>query len=219
MTNTPCPANKRLEPGLSGTWVTRGSDLLGVIVAVYENEPYAHMLPIRQVFSDIQSLLAQDEKFPEVGILFESPLIGRKSTDMISEIRLPRDTIEVSLEPSFHTNNQRHIGIDTGSQEVIAKKGQKQTSVGPEEPKQAPAEQNASRNNHQFPTLPIVLNEQNVLTRPRLAAIITGVCLTSFVLGLVSGGSLTISFRCLTAFRILLCFPRSCQSLLTNLTR
>ena len=84
MTNSSCPANKLPEPGLSGTWVTRGSDLLGVIVAVYENEPYAHMLPIHRVFSDIRSLFAQDGKFPEVGICLQSSLIGRKSADMMS---------------------------------------------------------------------------------------------------------------------------------------
>lgn len=45
----------RTGKGSSGAWVVRGSDLLGVIVAVYDNEPYAHMLPIEQVFSAIRS--------------------------------------------------------------------------------------------------------------------------------------------------------------------
>jgi hypothetical protein len=48
--------------GSSGAWVVRGSDLLGVIVAVYDNEPYAHMLPIEQVFSGIRSAYTDDTK-------------------------------------------------------------------------------------------------------------------------------------------------------------
>jgi hypothetical protein len=140
------------------------------------------MLPIRQVFSDIQSLLTQNEKRSEVGISLGRSSTGTNSKDELSELQL-RDAVKISLEPSFHINNQPHSGIDTDGQQVRAKREQHQTSVGPQEPKQALAEQDASRNNHQLPTLPVVLKEQRKLS---LAVISIGLCLTSFVLGLVS---------------------------------
>jgi hypothetical protein len=48
-------ADYKTEKGSSGAWVVRGSDLLGVIVATYDNESYAHMLPIEQVFDGIRT--------------------------------------------------------------------------------------------------------------------------------------------------------------------
>jgi hypothetical protein len=57
------------EKGTSGAWVVRGSTLLGVIVAVYENEPYAHMLPMEQVFADIRAAYTDHAASPmNVGI-------------------------------------------------------------------------------------------------------------------------------------------------------
>ncbi|KAF1993486.1 MFS general substrate transporter [Amniculicola lignicola CBS 123094] len=56
-----------LELGLSGSWVVRGADLLGMIIAVYTDEPYAHMLPITQILSDIQAMLSNGDSVPQVG--------------------------------------------------------------------------------------------------------------------------------------------------------
>jgi hypothetical protein len=49
--------------------VVSGSDLLGVIVAVYDNQPYAHMMPISDVFSGIQSILTENLIRPSIRVL------------------------------------------------------------------------------------------------------------------------------------------------------
>jgi hypothetical protein len=43
--------------------------LIGVIVAVYDNEPYAHMLPIESVFSGIRITIPEHLKHAEVQLL------------------------------------------------------------------------------------------------------------------------------------------------------
>lgn len=43
------------ERGLSGVWVLQQLRLIGIIVAVYEREPYAHMLQISQIVCDIKN--------------------------------------------------------------------------------------------------------------------------------------------------------------------
>jgi hypothetical protein len=48
------------EQGLSGAWVVRGSHLIGMILAVYEDEPYAHVLPISSVFRAIETFLSKE---------------------------------------------------------------------------------------------------------------------------------------------------------------
>ncbi|KAF2685155.1 hypothetical protein K458DRAFT_486797 [Lentithecium fluviatile CBS 122367] len=48
--------DERLERGSSGAWVVRGTKLLGMIVAVYDQEQYAHMLPMHKVFADITTV-------------------------------------------------------------------------------------------------------------------------------------------------------------------
>jgi hypothetical protein len=57
-----------LERGLSGAWVICGGQLAGIIIAVYDNEPYAHMLPIGQVFSDIKAVLSGGISVPTIGL-------------------------------------------------------------------------------------------------------------------------------------------------------
>jgi hypothetical protein len=59
-------ANGIPERGSSGAWVVQGSSLLGIIIAVYDNEPYAHMLDITNVFHDIRALLSDGEQIPSV---------------------------------------------------------------------------------------------------------------------------------------------------------
>ena len=44
------------EQGSSGAWIVSGTLLLGVTIAVYDHEPYARMLPISSVSSDIRAL-------------------------------------------------------------------------------------------------------------------------------------------------------------------
>jgi hypothetical protein len=43
--------------------------LIGVIVAVYDNEPYAHMLPIESVFSGIRTTIPDNLKHVELQLL------------------------------------------------------------------------------------------------------------------------------------------------------
>ncbi|KAF2728232.1 hypothetical protein EJ04DRAFT_569684 [Polyplosphaeria fusca] len=57
-----------LAAGMSGTWVVCGSTLVGMIIAIYAGESYAHMLPITDVFSDIQSLLGDGGDQPPVDL-------------------------------------------------------------------------------------------------------------------------------------------------------
>ena len=44
--------------------MVRGSGLLGIIIAVYEKEPYVHMLPIGQIFHDISRELQAEVGLP-----------------------------------------------------------------------------------------------------------------------------------------------------------
>jgi hypothetical protein len=43
-----------------------------MILAVYDDEPYAHMLPMHQVFADIQAVLQKDGKMPTVSLDLQS---------------------------------------------------------------------------------------------------------------------------------------------------
>lgn len=68
-----------LELGLSGCWVVRGSKLLGIIVAVYEVEPYAHMIPASAIFSDIKSLVSKETEVRELSLeINDVEAIGNK---------------------------------------------------------------------------------------------------------------------------------------------
>ncbi|KAK3339869.1 hypothetical protein B0T25DRAFT_523546 [Lasiosphaeria hispida] len=51
-----------LAPGSSGAWVVRDNHLLGMILAGYESEPKAHMMPAHQLFSDIQDSIPQQQR-------------------------------------------------------------------------------------------------------------------------------------------------------------
>jgi tetratricopeptide (TPR) repeat protein len=64
----PNRANDQSEQGSSGAWVVCGTKLIGMIIAVYENEPYAHMIEVNTIFSDIKSLLADGESVPHVSL-------------------------------------------------------------------------------------------------------------------------------------------------------
>ena len=46
-----------LALGSSGAWVLRGDTFCGMIIAGYENEPFAHMISGKQLASDIESSL------------------------------------------------------------------------------------------------------------------------------------------------------------------
>ncbi|KAF2827038.1 hypothetical protein CC86DRAFT_466786 [Ophiobolus disseminans] len=56
-------------PGASGTWVVDGNALLGIIIAVYDGEDYAHMLPIGPVFASIQAVCRQGSQLPSLKVL------------------------------------------------------------------------------------------------------------------------------------------------------
>jgi hypothetical protein len=49
--------NSNTEKGLSGAWVVHENTLLGILVAVYDRDACAHMLPIHKVFSDIRTAM------------------------------------------------------------------------------------------------------------------------------------------------------------------
>lgn len=57
-----------LECGVSGAWVLSDGKLAGVMIAIYDDEPYAHMLPISQFFSDIKALLGNGVSHPVISL-------------------------------------------------------------------------------------------------------------------------------------------------------
>jgi len=57
----------------------RGSKLLGIIVAVYEVEPYANMIPASAIFSDIKSLVSKETEVRELSLeINDVEAIGNK---------------------------------------------------------------------------------------------------------------------------------------------
>lgn len=88
--------NFHLAFGASGAWVVRGESLLGYIIG--GANPYAHMLPIEQLFQSIQDL------YHQCGKLRPYITIGR-----------PPKQIEDSV-PSFNgLNHVRPKSIETSS--------------------------------------------------------------------------------------------------------
>lgn len=94
MVNKMSVTDTTLEKGLSGAWVVHGNGLLGMIVAIYDHEPYAHMLPMQKVFSDIQTTFTSDGRHPHVDISIANVLEdARKYTESgsILSFRIQRD--------------------------------------------------------------------------------------------------------------------------------
>lgn len=80
------PANYSSEQGLSGAWVVSGDQLLGMIIAVYDDEPYAHMLEMTKVISDIRALMSTEDRIPQVALV-EPPCLA--SATAIEPLRKP----------------------------------------------------------------------------------------------------------------------------------
>ncbi|KAL1633086.1 hypothetical protein SLS56_003157 [Neofusicoccum ribis] len=57
--------------GSSGSWVVRGSSLLGVIVASYKHDPYVHMIPAEKIFADINGLYGPEAN--PIGVTLPCP--------------------------------------------------------------------------------------------------------------------------------------------------
>ena len=76
-------------PGSSGSWVVRGSRLLGQIIAVYDGEPYAHMMPIGEVTSGIKAAFGSAQS-PEVSLQIRTnssirPIDGEENAPSLLE--------------------------------------------------------------------------------------------------------------------------------------
>lgn len=89
-------------PGASGTWVVDGNALLGIIIAVYDNEPYAHMIPIASIFSGIQDMFSKHSKHPEVHILKAECIEKRRQ-------ELPRTSQPRASFPNVETTSLESI--------------------------------------------------------------------------------------------------------------
>jgi hypothetical protein len=76
-----------IDRGSSGAWVVQGSKLIGIIIAVYDDEPYAHMLDIASVFQDIRALLSDGEHVPNVLVSGQVTLDTQpnESTSLLTE--------------------------------------------------------------------------------------------------------------------------------------
>ncbi|KAF2789692.1 MFS general substrate transporter [Melanomma pulvis-pyrius CBS 109.77] len=155
-----------LELGLSGTWVTRGSDLLGMIVAIYEDEPYAHMLPIHQVFSDIKSLLAKDGHLPKVEIDIGVSSMGIEQGDRIIDILEPFDEKEVRKDSRPEEKRLKRMREQDVSNTL------------------SPTENGTSEDNRQDTPAHNPFNENHILSGLYLAIFLTGLCLMHFAIGL-----------------------------------
>jgi hypothetical protein len=59
----------RIERGFSGTWVVADGESIGMIVAVYDNQPYVHMIPMASIFQSIRRTLRQRSEDSEVRML------------------------------------------------------------------------------------------------------------------------------------------------------
>jgi hypothetical protein len=88
-----------------------GRALLGVITAVYEDEPYAHMIPITSIFSGIESMLSKDSKRAKIEMIAygrpnarKHDLISNETTSEPSvdkKVWLAKNQIDVQLEALF----------------------------------------------------------------------------------------------------------------------
>jgi hypothetical protein len=88
--------------------------LLGVITAVYDDEPYAHIIPITSIFSGIESMFSRDLKRSKIEMIADGRL-NAKNHDLISNeatsepsvdkaVWLEKNQIDIQLEtlvPSF----------------------------------------------------------------------------------------------------------------------
>lgn len=48
------------EPGCSGSWVVRGDTLIGMVVAIYKDEPFAQIITAAKLVSDIKASVSFD---------------------------------------------------------------------------------------------------------------------------------------------------------------
>lgn len=121
-----------LERGTSGAWVVQGSFLLGIIVAVYEHEPYAHMLEMTSVFDSV--LLFNNEKPPTINLDLNSQEQKQKHFRHYKKRELNTDARAVeksgpitklikwkkSSFPSLRTQNSAESGHDKQQKSVTA---------------------------------------------------------------------------------------------------
>ncbi|KAF2105672.1 hypothetical protein BDV96DRAFT_677252 [Lophiotrema nucula] len=85
-----------LSVGVSGAWVARDAELLGMIIAVYADEPYAHMLPIEDIFSDLRSTLITGDRVPKIDLNLKEALTESTEVPYIAPV-IGRDSLEISM--------------------------------------------------------------------------------------------------------------------------
>jgi hypothetical protein len=73
----------KIDRGFSGTWVVSNGEAIGMIVAVYDNQPYVHIIPMASVFPSIRNVLRERLEDPEVRI--KSTVINTASDLELSE--------------------------------------------------------------------------------------------------------------------------------------
>ena len=95
------PADLYTEQGLSGAWVVSGETLLGVIIAIYDDEPYAHMLEITSIFSDVRALMSSGDRVPVIS------LIDRPNSQTAQDPTVSHAHTMVDLQPSVQIVPQK----------------------------------------------------------------------------------------------------------------
>ncbi|KAI1428190.1 hypothetical protein F5Y12DRAFT_79496 [Xylaria sp. FL1777] len=83
--------DESLAPGTSGSWVVSGSSLQGIVIASYNQEPIAHMIPAQRLFRDIMSA------FPPLLSVSLPPVTGR--------VKEKHDGSKIKLELSVSDSN------------------------------------------------------------------------------------------------------------------
>jgi hypothetical protein len=89
----------KIDRGFSGTWVVSSGEAIGMIVAVYENEPYVHMLSMGSVFSSVRKTLLGAIKDPEVRILSTVDSLANSS-----------ERLQARSRPNSHVDVPAHTG-------------------------------------------------------------------------------------------------------------
>jgi hypothetical protein len=100
------------EKDCSDVWAVRGSDILGMIVATYDNEPYAHMLPIEQVFAGTRSSYT-DRVGGSVGVDIGLPLVNTTTVDAAEAYRslIGGTILPLGARPNRGVNLQSTVEI------------------------------------------------------------------------------------------------------------
>ncbi|CAN8096019.1 unnamed protein product [Discula destructiva] len=134
--------SRPLGAGTTGAWVVRGEVLYGVIIAVYENEPFALMMTIGRLFSSIlgsafsiRSVELWDGELPDALKTLdkgESPQTTKKIVPIKTRPRILTETHSTPNGEGPSRNNGHVNGHKTSSRPNTSPEGIQPLSPGPQ---------------------------------------------------------------------------------------